>query len=429
MKNKVDNKVKKKRRFTLSGLFRNNKFLLVVSVLISIAIWVVISLSNTNESDTVINNIPIQINLSDEAVDNGLKIFSGDDQKASVTVRGNRVTLGSISPDDIVVSAQTAGTISTSGTYALSLTAKKAMSTDNFEIVPPVSPSVITVYVDHSKKASFEIENKLKYTVADGYHADVTLSTEKIKVKGPQSEVSKIASATIEGTIGGEIREDKSSEFDIKLLDNLGNEISNGMLSLSDTTVTANFSVLPEKEVPVNLAFKNKPSDLNIDSLAEISPGKILVSAPSEVLDKISSVSTEQIDFNNINNKNQKLNLELDLPNKVSNLSDNKTVSVNLDLSAYKSKRLSVPNSKFKLTGLDKDYAYYFSTDEIYVDVKGNKKSLKKLSASDINCAIDASDLDGTTGSISLPAKVSVKDNNSCWVYGEYKVNVYVYKK
>ena len=209
--------MKSKGLLSPSRLFRNNKFLLVLSLIIAVVIWVIISLSNTNESDRVINDIPIEINLSDEAVKNGLKIFSGDNQTASVTVKGNRVTLGSITSDDVIVSAQTAGTISTSGTYALSLTAKKAMSTDNFEITSSVSPSVITVFVDHSKKASYEIENKVKYTVAKGYHADVTLSTDKIKVKGPQSEVSKIASAVIEGTIGGEIREDKSSEFDIKL--------------------------------------------------------------------------------------------------------------------------------------------------------------------------------------------------------------------
>ncbi len=421
--------MKNNRRFSLSRLFRNNKFVLIISVFMAIIIWVVMSLSNTNESDRTINDIPIQINLSDEAESNGLKIFSGADQTASVTVRGNRVTLGTLTSDDIVVSAQTAGTISTSGTYALSLTAKKAMSTDNFDITSSVSPSVITVFVDHTKKASFDIENKLKYTVADGYHADVTLSTEKIKVKGPQSEVSKIASASIEGTIGGEIREDKSSEFDINLYDSSGNEISNGMIDLSETTVTANFSVLPEKEVPIKLAYKNKPSNLNIDSFSSISPSRILISAPSSILKDLTSVSTEEIDLSKVSNKKTKLDLELDLPDKVSNLSDNTTISATLDLSSYKSKRISVSNGNFKLTGLDKSYSYYFSTDEIYVTVKGTKHRLKGVNASDISCVIDASDIDGTTGSISLPAKITIKNDNSCWVYGDYKINVYVYKK
>lgn len=421
--------MKNKRRFSLSRLFRNSKFLLIFSLFVAICIWVVMSLSNTNESDTVINNIPIQINLSDEAVNNGLKIFSGDDQTASVTVRGNRVTLGSISGDDIVVSAQTAGTISTSGTYALSLSARKANSNDNFEITSSASPSVITVYVDHSKNAEFEIENKLKYTVAEGYHADLSLSTNEIRIEGPQSEVSKVASAAIEGTIGGEIREDKSSEFDVKLYDNSGAEISNGMITLSETTVTANFSVLPEKEVPVNLIYKNKPEGLVLDSFLDYSPTKILIAGPENVLSKLTSVSTEAIDFTKLNNKREKLELALDLPDKVVNLSDNKSISVSLDLRSYKSKHITASNNNFEITGLDSDYTYKFTTDALDITFKGSKSKLDSLKESNITCVVDASDLDGTTGSISLPATIKLNGINSCWAYGDYKVNLTVEKK
>lgn len=421
--------MKTKNRFSLSRLFRNNKFLLVFSLLLAIVIWVIMSLSNTNESDTVITNIPIQINLSDEATANGLKIFSGNDQSASVTVKGNRVTLGSISSDDIILSAQTAGTISTSGTYALSLSARKVNTSDNFEIVSSPSPSVITVFVDHSKDATFEIENKLKYTIADGYHCDVTLSTEEVKVSGPQSEVSKIASVAIEGSIGGEIREDKSSEFDIKLYDNTGTEISNGMITLSEESVTANFSVLPEKEVPVKLEYKNKPENLNIDSFLDYSPAKILIAAPSKTLDKLESVSTEKIDFGKLSNKKEKLNVALDLPSKVVNLSESKNISVTLDLRSYKSRRINVSNKHFTVKGLSDDYTYSFSTDELNVQLKGPKSKLSAIKASNITCEIDASDIDGTTGSISLPAKISLNSVDSCWVHGEYKVNIYVTKK
>lgn len=422
--------MKSKRHFSLSRLFRNNKFVMVFSLILAILIWVIMSLSNTNESDTVVSNIPIQINLSDEATANGLEIFSGNDQTASVTVKGNRITLGSITSDDIVVSAQTAGTISTSGTYALSLSARKANSSDNFDITSSVSPSVITIFVDHAKQRKYEIENRLQYTVADGYHADTSLSTDEIKVKGPQSEVSKIASAAIEGTIGGEIKEDKSSEFDVKLYDNLGNEVSNGMLTLSDSTITVNFSVLPEKELPVNLEFKNKPEGLNIDSFLDLSPTNLLIAGPEKIINKLKSVPTEKIDFSKLSNKKEKLKVNLDLPDKVINLSESKSIDVELDLRSYKSKQITVFNDNFEIKGLKDNYSYSFSTDELNISVKGPKSKLKNITEKDVICEIDASDIKGKTGSISLPADVKLKDdsNNSCWAYGDYKVNLYVSK-
>lgn len=420
--------MKNKQHFSISKLFRNNKFVLIVSAMIAVSIWVLMSLSNTNESDRVISNIPIQINLSDEAVKNGLEIFSGNDQTASVTVKGNRVTLGSISSDDIVVSAQTASSISTSGTYALSLTTRKANSADNFEIVSTATPSVITVYADYPKEAQFEIENKIKYSVAEDYHADVTLSADEIKVNGPQSEVSKIASVAIEGTIGGEMREDKSSEFDVKLYDSLGSEISNGMIDLSEKTVTVNFSVLPEKEVPIRLAYKNKSKGLNVDSFASVSPNKILVSGPSDVLENLDYVSTEAIDFTKLSNKKEKLNLALDLPDKVVNLSENDSINVTLDLRSYRSKTIRVSNDHFIVNGLDDSYSYTFSTDELNVVLKGPKSKLNDIKASNITCKIDASGIDGTTGSISLPARITFDGADSCWAYGDYTVNIIVTK-
>lgn len=413
-----------KSNFKLGNLFRNNKFLIVISVIISIIVWINLSLSNDNESTTTISNIPIQINLSDEAVDNGLQIFSGDDQTASVTVSGNRVALGSTTSDDIVVSAQTAGTITRSGTYPLSLTASKVDSSDNFEITSSVSPSVITIFVDYARKTSFDIENKIKYSVADGYHADVTLSYDKVTIQGPQTEMSKIASVAIEGNISGELTESTELECDIKLYDSSGSELTDNMFTFNHDTIVAAISVNPIKEVPLKASFSNKPSGLDIDSLISISPSSILVSGGSDVLDELESISTEKIDFTTLNNKESTLKLNIDLPDDCINLNDTDTARVTIDLSDYSSKKFQVGN--FTVSGLDSSYSYQVNTESLTVKIKGEKSDLQDISSSDITCVIDASSIEGTTGSISLPVKIKIKGNNSCWAYGEYKANVII---
>lgn len=421
------NRVKKnRRRSPVARLFRNNKFLLIFSVIIAIIIWITMSLSDTHEASSTVSNIPIQINLSDTAVENGLEIFSGDDQTASVTVEGNRVSLGSLSSEDIIVSAQTAGTIQTSGTWTLSLTARKENPSDNFEIVSAVSPSVITVFVDQKREAEFDVENKIKYKVSDGYHASVSLSTDKITVKGPQTEIDKIASVAIKGTVSDTLTEDTSFESAVKLYDKSGKEINSSMITLSDYTVTANFSVLPEKEVPINVAFKNKPNGLNVDSFISMSPKKILVAAPQEVLDKLKSVSTEEVDFNALSNKATVLNLQLQMPEKTVNLSDAETVKVKVDLRSFSSKSFTITNDKLTVSGLDSNYTSNITTDSLVVHIIGAKSQLKKIKSSNIMCEIDASENEGTTGSITLPVKISLVGIESCWVYGDYEVNLYV---
>ena len=87
----------------LTRLLNNKKFLLILSLIISIAVWVTVSLSDTNDTYSTVSSIPIQINLSEDAVDNGLKIFTGNDQKASVTVSGRKETINNLNASEITV--------------------------------------------------------------------------------------------------------------------------------------------------------------------------------------------------------------------------------------------------------------------------------------------------------------------------------------
>ncbi len=417
-----------KRKFTLSSLFKNGKFIFVFSVVLSFAIWITINLSDTNDLEMTVSNIPIQINLSDEAVDNGLQIFSGNDQTASVTVTGNRVSLGSLSTDDIVVSAQTAGTITTPDRYPLALTARKANNSDNFQIVSNVSPSVITVFVDRMKENTFDITNKIKYNVKEGYHAAVTLSTDKITVSGPQTEVVKISSVGITGRISGELTEDTSLECRVRLYDNSGSVINNSMLTLSEEKITANFSVLPEKEVPVRIFYQNRPSGITVSDYVKYSPDKILISAPQKVLDQVDYLNTVGFDFSTIKNTKGKVELDIELPDKAVNLSDVNTVTAEYDFSSMKTKTFSITSDKITVKSLDSAYSGEIVTDSLDVVVIGSKASLSELSESDITGVIDASEIDETTGSITMPVKISVPSSSSCWAYGEYKANIAITK-
>ena len=413
-----------KSKFSMRKLFSNSKFVLVLSVLISVTIWVNMSLSSDNHATATIANIPIDVTLSEEAENNGLHIFSGLDQSASVTVDGNRVALGSINTSDIIISAPTAGTITSSGTYPLSLTARKLNPNDNFEIISPVSPSVITVFVDYMRKSNFEVENKVNYSVAEGYHADVTLSYSKIKVEGPQTEISKIASVGIEGTIGGTLKEDTELECDVKLYDVNGAELTDNFFTLSHDKITVAFSVNPVKEVPVKLDFENKPSELDIDSLISISPSSVMISGPEDVLNKTEYVKTEPIDFLSLDNKEINRDLDIVLPDNCINLNDNNTASVEIDLSSFETKKVNTSN--LVVSGLNNGFTSQITTDSIEVKLKGSKYELQKINGNNVVCVIDASNIEEITGSISLPVKVKINGSKSCWAYGEYKANVIV---
>lgn len=55
----------KKKKLSLNKLFQNNKFLIILALVISTITWVYMSMGTTNDTTVTISNIPIQIELPD----------------------------------------------------------------------------------------------------------------------------------------------------------------------------------------------------------------------------------------------------------------------------------------------------------------------------------------------------------------------------
>lgn len=413
----------KSKKIKFSRLYRNNKFILVLSILISLIMWINISLSDSNLSTKTISNIPIQINLSEEATNNGLKIFSSESQRASVSISGNRVSVGNVTADDIVVSSLSTSTIMTPGTYPLYLSARSADTTNNFEIISSVSPSVLTVYVDYYEEETFEIEKNIKYNIDSEYYGELILSTSEIIISGPKTEVDKVESVAIEGEVKSTISEDLQKDYDIVLYDSNGERYSNSNVNLSVDRVTATFNVSSKKEVPLIPKFSNQPKDINVDDIVTCETETVIIAGDEDVLQSIDAVYTDEIDFTTLENDVNILDVNIDIPERCIILNNIESVNISVDLSSYDNKYIKLKT--FKTKGLADGYSCNILTRNITIDVHGLSSDLKELSANDISCVIDVSKV---TGSTSVLAEVSIIDNNKCWVHGTYEVNVSVNK-
>lgn len=418
----------KNSKYSLNNLFQNNKFLLVISLLISVSIWFYMSIGSSNDTTITISNIPIQIELSDKAIDNGLMIFSGSEQTASVTVTGNRAVLGSISEKDITVTAAANG-IDSSGSYQLSVSAIKTNPGANFQIISTVTPSTVNVVVDYLREASFPIQENVVYKVAEGYYASTSLSAKEIMISGPQTKITKIAKASAVATINGILSNTATTESEIILYDEINQTISTDLLTMEFDTVEATITVLPEKTVSVKPVFVNKPDGLVItDDMITIEPSSILLAGPKDILENTASVNLQSIDFSTlINDVAVFPSLGIDIPADCRNISNSTAAKVTLDLSTMSNKSVAV--SKFSVKGLSSEYKADVTQKSVTVSVIGPPEQLKTLKSEDITCVIDTSDVKGTIGSVQMPVTFEITGADSCWVAGSYKVNVTISEK
>lgn len=401
---------------------QSTNFLFILSVVISLSIWIIMSISTGNDTSLTISGIPVQVELSDEAVNNGLQVFSGSDYTASLTVTGNRAVVGSLQASDITVKAA-ANYVDSAGYYTLYLNASKNNPYSDFQISSSIKPSTIDVFIDYLREETFDIQENVVYKVDDGYYASTTLSSKTVYISGPQSEVSKIAKVVASADIDGTLNSSQKVDADIKLYNSEGQEIKTDLLSLDFKTVEAAISVLPEKEVPLKPVFTNLPSGLQItDDMISVEPSSIMLAGTDDVLVKTDSVSLAPIDFTTLTNIRTTFDLAVEIPTDCKNISNTSTAKVTLDLSSLSSKKLVV--EKFTVQGLASGYSAEVTQKSLEVTVYGMSSQIDSLNASDITAVIDVSASDGMKGSVSMPVTFAIDNGSSCWVSGSYKANL-----
>lgn len=188
--------VKKEHKIkTLNDLMNNNKFVLLLSVFIAFIIWVAVAMYASPEESFTIYNVPITLNTENSLVaQKGYKNFWQSDEKIDVTVTGPRYLITSLTPDDILVSANL-NTVDSAGVSQLAL--KVSLKENSQDItISAQSKTSVDIYFDTELEKKFNIQldpTVITEKLADGYElnsADLTVST--VTLKGPETEMNKI---------------------------------------------------------------------------------------------------------------------------------------------------------------------------------------------------------------------------------------------
>ncbi len=416
----------------LNRILSNNLALAILSLIMAFIIWFVINANSQTESNVTISGIPITVELTQEAVDDGLKVFGLDDVTASVEVSGNRITVGSLSASDVQVVALQSNSIIAPGSYHLDLSAKKIGVKTNYNFASNVSPSTVNVYVDRYKEKTFDIIDDVVYKVEDGYYANTSFSESTVTLSGPESEILAIDKVVVQGTIEGKSGSTKTATLELVYLDKDGKALDILMSDSSAESIEVSLTPLPILEVELDLDLVNQPKNYPAISM---NPRKVKIAAEQSVLDGIKdqTVVIGTLDFSDLLNKNNVLTYDIALPNGCKNLSETATTKVSIDLSNYDRKDLTVNN--FSGVNIDlSEYNVAYNSSGVEIQVCGPSELIESIKPSDIVAKIDftdkLSDIDKNAVSLELPITFEfTKDYVNCWVYGKYTSSVNVTKK
>lgn len=409
-------------------LFYNNKFVAVFSVIVSFVLWVVVASNGSESIPVTISDIPVDIHLSENAIQDGLQVFGGQNITAKVEITGNRLIVGQVTKNDIQISAsQSAMSITSPGNYTLELSAKKVGILQDYEIVSDVKPSVITIMVDRYRESEFTVEPEINFHPKAGYFVGATtLSSPKVVLSGPETEISKIKKVKVSSNIPGEVSTPQNFSLPVIMYDAYDKPITSEIIKSSIGKVEVSIPVLMKKEVSIVPKFSNLPADIDFNNAykdcIKVTPSKLQIAGPEDAIIAMKNIALEEIDFKSVNMQNNKFNLPINLPTGCRSLNNIYCADLFINMYPFREKTLVLNQFEFKDIPEGKNAEVY--NGSISVTVLAPARVINYVKPSDLVAQIDFSGKIDFNSSMEMPVNIYVKELKDVWVSGEYSVNV-----
>ncbi len=420
----------KKRKFSISKLFFNNKFLAVFSLLTAFVIWLGVAIVFAPEDERVIDDVPVKIELSQAMKSYGLKAFGDSDYTVDVTVRGKRYNVSkmALSAQDVEVRANTAF-VNSAGKYTLQLVASNATNRVDFEITS-LSIEVIDVYFDVEKTKEFEIDRNViapRGVVPDGYYAgEISLSESTVKITGPETEIDKIVGVNATVNIDEPLTATETIRCALSAYNASDSELQYLTYRTNQTEVTATVPVYRRVTLNTGVEFVNSPARYIADRLNySVSPSSAVFGVAESRIEGLNgTIPVGTIDFSEINSQETEFKFTFDSESAVLIDDSVKQFVVRVNPGAVEKKEIEIPLSSVVFEGAPDGSSPFLGQNTVTVTVIGPAASLDKIDTSSFTVKADLSSVRNANEVTDIPLAITLNDSEDCWVYGSYSTKV-----
>lgn len=417
-----------KKKYRVSDLFYNNRFLLIFSVLVAVVFWLVVVVELGVEVENTVRNVPVQIDYATVEENLGLKPFGEKAFTVDVTVKGKKyIVESSDMVDDLVVKANTSY-VNSAGNSTLKLEISSKNTNPAYDVIR-YSADEVSVYFDYPGEKEFVVTPELEFDgepVAEGYHIGEYIFPESdtVRVSGPETEVNKISGIVARANVKGGLKQNETVEAELVALTESDETLRNITFSRKSGSVRITLPVYKVVNLPLTCGFSNKPSDY-VDSYpftVSISPASADIGVPEQKLDGIAGFEIKSVDFSEIK---EGVNTFTVKPSDITGgvvVSDVEEFRIIVNVHGMTSGKIGVPaNISFVNEPSDSD-AELIKMDFSEMTVIGPSESVELMNADNVTVTADLSGIPADLkGNVTVP--VMIKDDD-CWSYGEYTATV-----
>jgi len=388
-----------KERFSKQRLTRNIG-LKIASLLVAVFLWFVV----VNVTDPVItktySNVPVKIINSSVIENEGKTIEVIDDSNiiSVVTVKASRNTIQELgsSIDNIVAVADLNNLSKDGTTVPVELSTSKY--SDKIDSIRGTS-SNIYVKIENRKTIQLPVSATTSGDIESGYILGSVLpNTNQVRISGPESVIDTITSANVDVQVTG-FTGDISTQAEIALYDEKGNEVSKDNLTLNVREVRVDVEILATKKVPIYYATSGIPADgYELTGEVEVNPEVVTIAGSAATISTINSINVPSADLN-VTGEHSNMMAVLDLNDylrdgiRLADASASSNVTFTIYIEQTTTGDYSVSSKNISFENVPEGFEAEINSDEtIEFTLRGLAQNLEKINTSKLNCRVDFDD-------------------------------------
>ncbi len=421
-----------KSKFSMRKLIYNDKYLIIISVICAICIWIATSMNLSPETTKTIS-VPVTVDFSGSVTEElGIKCYGDELFNVDVTVKAKKYIAKDISSEDLNVQLQT-NIVTTVGTHEVPISVSAGENAD-FS-VESYYPSVYTAYFDVPEEEEMEIQ--LNYStndyISDGYVGGENLLNESsVIVSGPQTYVSRVSKVTADVAIKNKLKETATINIEPKAVDVYGNSVDYISLKYGSEKITLTIPVLKVEQLTPNVTITDAPTSVDLSKLSIDYSVKSIKAGVMEAAG-IKAAELGEIKMSSLRVGENKFTFDTGQLDGITVLDDTDKVTVTVTVpSDYTSKDVDITASGVKLNNVPDGYtAKVVSLNADSVTVIGPEKAIDSVKSKNVIVSCDLTTKKGSTvqtGNHQYKLTVVVSGVDGVWIYGTYTANVSITK-
>lgn len=389
----------------------------VLSILISLSLWLWVTSRDENRENRPFNNLPISFSGMEMLEDRELMIVN-QDVTASIRVRATPLILATLNETPPKLNASVSN-INMEGKHTVNYTVDLPSGVDrnDVEITYGTGGSAVVVEVARAlRREGVEIRGEFQGSAAEGYLAgdndDFRFSPATLTISGRADLVNQVAYAKVI-VPGDDLTESVSGEFPFQLIGASGDPLDLDVTCDVDM-IYATLPIRATAEIPLEVKLIDGGGlKGDRDVRMELSAESIVVAGSREAVDGLVSegaVTLTTIDLATLDDdvveNGGELTIPIPLDDQLENLSGISEVKVTIKVTKRGVETREFNATRISCINAPEGWEPSIVTQELRVKVRGTTALLDELSEENIRVVADLKDIKESSGQYTVSASI-----------------------